>query len=206
MCTENNLLVTASYCWLLFLVLFYYFHQWKYTKINYVRDQDTQMVVPWMESGYWKMCWIESVLKGPISTALFSQMRKPRPGMATFTTIPGKDKSLPLSQLCLWVMHWCKLSHKQKPASLTTVVGREALMKTEPGRKGGRGLQWMRRIKVTSNGSSLGTWKSEDQNGEVMREVALMRRRMWVSFWMLSVLRHIPVGPTYGQSQIQTKR
>lgn len=55
------------------------------------------MVVPWMESGHWKMCWIESVLKGPISTPLFLQMKKPRPGMATFTTRPGKDKSLPLS-------------------------------------------------------------------------------------------------------------
>lgn len=42
MCIENNLLVTAGYCWLFSFILFYYFHQWKYTKINYVRDQDTQ--------------------------------------------------------------------------------------------------------------------------------------------------------------------
>ena len=56
------------------------------------------MMVPWNDSVYQKMCWIESIFKGPTSTLLFSQMRKLRSGMATFTTRLGKgtDKSLPL--------------------------------------------------------------------------------------------------------------
>lgn len=75
------------------------------------------------------MCWIESILKGPISTPLFLQMRKLRSGMATFTTRLGKgiDKSMTLT-IMVSVMHWCKLSHRQKHALLTFMVGCEALM------------------------------------------------------------------------------
>lgn len=54
-------------------------------------------MVPWTDSVYQKMCWLESIFKGPTSTPLFLQMRKLRSGMATFTRLgKGTDKSMPL--------------------------------------------------------------------------------------------------------------
>lgn len=49
--------------------------------------------------------------------------------MATFTTRLGKgiDKSMTRT-IMVSVIHWCKLRHRQKHASLAFTVGCEALM------------------------------------------------------------------------------